>query len=80
VQREVEDLVPCSRQLVRTRSSVGAASRAALVLEALRTGVMRKVALYEAPFIVDDTHATLGADLGVRTHQLIDADRQGDAV
>jgi len=28
------------------------------MLEALRTGVsMRKVALYEVPFIVDDTHA-----------------------
>lgn len=41
---------------------------------------MRKVALYEVAFIVDDTHATLGPDLGVRTQQLIDADRQGDAV
>ena len=51
------------------------------MLEALRTGVsMRKVELYEVPFIVDDTHAPHGADLGGRTQQLIDAGRQGDAV
>ena len=37
---------------------VGASSGAALVLEALRTGVeMRKVARHEISSIVDDTHA-----------------------
>ena len=41
---------------------------------------MGKVALYEAPFIVDTTHAPNDSDLGVRTQQLVDAGRRGDAV
>jgi len=38
------------------------------------------VALYEAPFIVDNTHAPNDADLGAETQQLIAASRPGDAV
>lgn len=81
VQREVEDLVAVLEAAGRDAFVIGASSGAALVLEALRAGVsVRKVALYEAPFIVDDTHAPHDAELGLRTHQLVDAGRRGDAV
>jgi pimeloyl-ACP methyl ester carboxylesterase len=81
VQREVEDLVAVLEAAGPGALVIGASSGAALVLEALRAGAaVGKVALYEAPFIVDDTHAALDIDLGMRTQQLIDAGRQGDAV
>ena len=81
VQREVEDLAAVLDMAGPDAFVVGASSGAALVLEALRSGVrMGKVALYETPFILDDTHAPNDADLGARTRQLVDAGRQGDAV
>jgi hypothetical protein len=53
----------------------------AAVLEAARAGVrMRKVALYEVPFIVDDTHAPNDPELGRRTQDLVDGRRRADAV
>ncbi|GAA2168803.1 alpha/beta hydrolase [Pedococcus bigeumensis] len=81
VQREVEDLLAVLGVAGPEAFVVGASSGAVLVLEALRAGAsMRKVALYEPPFIVDDTHAPNDPDLGTRTQQLVDAGRQGDAV
>ena len=81
VQREVEDLVAVLEVAGPDAFVVGASSGAALALEALRTGVsMRKVALYEVPFIVDDTHAPNEPDLAARTQQLVDDGRHGDAV
>ena len=81
VEREVEDLVAVLEAAGPDVFVIGASSGAVLVLEALRAGVsVRKVALYEAPFIVDDTHAPHDSDLGARTQQLIDAGRRGDAV
>jgi pimeloyl-ACP methyl ester carboxylesterase len=81
VQREVEDLVAVLAAAGPDAFVIGASSGAALVLEALRTGVrMRKVALYEVPFIVDETHAPHDADLGRRTQQLVDAGRRDEAV
>jgi pimeloyl-ACP methyl ester carboxylesterase len=81
VQREVEDLIAVLEVAGPDAFVVGASSGAALVLEALRAGAtVRKAALYEAPFILDETHAALDADLGIRTQQLIDSGRRGDAV
>jgi pimeloyl-ACP methyl ester carboxylesterase len=81
VQREVEDLAAVLRAAGPDAFVVGASSGAALVLEAARTGVpLRRAALYEAPFIVDDTHAPNDPELGRRTQRLIDADRRGEAV
>ena len=81
VQREVEDLVAVLGVAGPDAFVIGASSGAVLVLEALRAGAsMRKAALYEAPFIVDDTHAPNDADLGRRTERLVDAGRPGDAV
>ena len=81
VEREVEDLVAVLGAAGPDAFVIGASSGAALVLEALRRGVaMGKVALYEAPFIVDSAHAPNDPDLGRRTQQLVDAGRRGDAV
>jgi len=81
VQREVEDLAAVLGAAGPDAFVVGASSGAVLVLQALRSGVsMGKVALYEAPFIVDDTHAPNDADLGARTQALVDEGRPGDAV
>jgi len=81
VQREVEDLAAVLEAAGPEAFVVGASSGAVLVLEALRAGVsMGKVALYEAPFVVDDTRAPNDANLGARTQQLVDAGRRGDAV
>ena len=81
VQREVEDLVAVLEAAGPDAFVVGASSGAVLVLEALRAGASTgKVALYEAPFIVDDTHAPNDTDLGARTQGLVDAGRRGDAV
>lgn len=81
VEREVEDLVAVLEAAGPDALVVGASSGAALVLEALRAGVpMGRVALYEVPFIVDDSHAPHGADLGARTQRLVDSGRRGEAV
>jgi len=81
VHREVEDLIAVLEAAGPDALVVGASSGAALVIEAARAGVqMRKVALYEVPFIVDDTHAPHDPALGRRTQELLDAGRRADAV
>jgi pimeloyl-ACP methyl ester carboxylesterase len=58
-----------------------ASSGAALALDAARAGLpIDRLALYEAPFIVDDTHTPHDPDLGRRTQELVEAGRHGDAV
>jgi pimeloyl-ACP methyl ester carboxylesterase len=81
VEREIEDLVAVLDVAGPDAFVVGASSGAALVLEAARAGVaMPKIALYEVPFIVDDTRAPNDPGLGRRTHELVDAGRRGEAV
>lgn len=81
VEREVEDFVAVLEAAGPDAFVVGASSGAALMLEAARAGVhMRKVALYEVPYIVDDTHAPNDPALGRRTQALLDAGRRADAV
>jgi pimeloyl-ACP methyl ester carboxylesterase len=81
VEREVEDLAAVLDAAGPDCFVVGASSGAALVLQAARAGVpMRKIALYEAPFIVDDTHAPNDPGLGRRTQELVDTGRRDEAV
>jgi pimeloyl-ACP methyl ester carboxylesterase len=81
VQREVEDLTAVLEAAGPDAFVVGASSGAALVLEAARNAVaMRRVALYEVPFIVDHAHAPNDPALGGRTQDLVDAGRRADAV
>ena len=59
----------------------GLSSGAALALEAAARGsAVTKLALYEAPFIVDDSRPPVPEDIVQRLHQLLRNDRRGDAV
>ena len=60
---------------------VSAFSGAALALTAAAAGLpIERLVAYEAPFIVDDTHAPNDPDLGERTRALVEDGRRGDAV
>lgn len=81
VQREVEDLAAVLAATGVTPFVFAASSGAALALEAARQGVpMRALVVYEAPFIVDDSHAPNDPGLPARFQALVDEDRRGDAV
>ena len=81
VQHEVEDLVAVLEAAGDSPFVLGASSGAALALEAARQGVpMERLAVYEAPFIVDGTHAPNDPALGERTRALVEAGRRGEAV
>jgi len=81
VQREVEDLVAVLDAAGGNPYVFGASSGAALALEAARQGVpMKRLAVYEAPFILDDTHAANDPELPARMQALVDEGRRGDAV
>lgn len=81
VQREVEDLIAVLDAAGPNAFVFAASSGAALALEAARQGVpMRSLAVYEAPFIVDDTHAPNDPDLPQRIEALVAENRRGEAV
>ncbi|MGH9347599.1 MAG: alpha/beta fold hydrolase [Vicinamibacterales bacterium] len=81
VEREVEDIDALIRAAGETAFVYGVSSGAALALEAANRGLpIRKLALYEAPFIVDDSHPPIPEDFLARLHQAIAANRRGDAV
>jgi pimeloyl-ACP methyl ester carboxylesterase len=80
-QREVEDLRAVIGAAGDDVVVLGVSSGGALALEAARQGVaMRALAVYEAPFIVDDTHAANDPGLADRIRGLVARDRRGDAV
>lgn len=82
VEREVEDLDALIAAAGGSVCLYGVSSGAALALEVANrpdSGVTR-LGLYEAPFIVDDTHPPRPDDLVERTEGLIAEDRRGDAV
>jgi pimeloyl-ACP methyl ester carboxylesterase len=79
--REVEDLAAVIGAAGGTAHVVGVSSGGVLALEAARQGVaIDRLVVYEAPFIVDDTHAPHDLDLPDRLRALVEADRRGDAV
>jgi pimeloyl-ACP methyl ester carboxylesterase len=81
VEREVEDIDALIKAAGGSAYVFGISSGAALALEAANrlTGI-KKLALYEAPFIVDNTHAPRPDDLIARTDALVAAGRRGDTV
>ena len=82
VAREVEDIESLIVAAGGRASVFGHSSGAVLALEAARMLPDRitKLALYEPPFIVDDSRAPLPEDFLTRLDALISADRRGDAV
>jgi pimeloyl-ACP methyl ester carboxylesterase len=82
VEREVEDIESLIDDAGGSASLCGFSSGAALALEAgnkLPTKV-KKLALYEPPFIVDDTHPPIPEDYVQQLDRLVAEDRRGDAV
>lgn len=81
VAREVEDLDAVIREAGGSASVCGLSSGAVLALDAAARGVpIRRLVLYEAPLIVDDSRPPIPADYVSRLTDLLAADRRGEAV
>jgi pimeloyl-ACP methyl ester carboxylesterase len=81
VEREIEDLAAVVEAAGGQAHVFGSSSGAALALAAAQHGVpIDRLALYEAPFIVDDTHAPNDPDLPARLRSLVEQGKRGDAV
>jgi pimeloyl-ACP methyl ester carboxylesterase len=82
VEREVEDLEALIVGAGGRAFVFGRSSGAVLALEAARRspGRVTKLALYEPPFIVDDSRPPLPADYVTRLDELVSENRRGDAV
>jgi len=80
VEREVEDIAALLSEAGGAAFVWGMSSGAVLALEAAaRLGGIKKLALYEAPFIVDDTRSTTEDDWD-EIGAAVAADRRSDAV
>ena len=81
VEREIEDLAAVIAAAGAHTHVFASSSGVVLALEAARRGLpIDRLALYEAPFIVDDTHAPNDPDLPARLRALVEDGRRGDAV
>jgi pimeloyl-ACP methyl ester carboxylesterase len=81
VEREIEDLDALIEHAGEFAVVYGESSGAVLALRAAYAGVaIRKLALYEPPFIVDDSRPPLPADYLCTLRDLAAAERRGDAV
>jgi pimeloyl-ACP methyl ester carboxylesterase len=81
VEREVEDIAALIDAAGAPVCIYGASSGAALALEAANRGLaIKSLALYEAPFIVDDTRTPLLDDYRAELTRCLNANRRGDAV
>jgi pimeloyl-ACP methyl ester carboxylesterase len=81
IEREVEDLDAVIREAGGHAFVLGVSSGAALSLEAAARGSdISKLALYEAPFIVDDTRSPIPDDFLTRLNAAIAEGRRADAV
>jgi pimeloyl-ACP methyl ester carboxylesterase len=81
VEREAEDIEALIQAAGGSVSVFGISSGAALALEAASRGLaIDKLALYEAPFIVDDSRSPLADDYLARLEGLVASGRRSDAV
>ena len=79
--REVEDLLAVLAAAGPTAHVFGSSSGATLALEAARAGApIDRLAVYESPFIVDDTHAPNDPRLPEVVRELVAEGRRGAAV
>ena len=81
VQREVEDLVAVLGAVDPDAHVFGMSSGAALSLEAARQGLItNRLAVYEPPFILDDSHEADGPEFTDRLRELLADGRRTRAV
>src|ERR671937_523006 len=81
VEREVDDLDALISAAGGSAFVFGHSSGAVLALEVAARGLaITKLALYEPPFIVDDSRPPLPRDYVTQLTELIAAERRGDAV
>lgn len=81
VEREIEDLEALIAEAGGSAALFGYSSGAVLALRAAARGLgITRLALYDAPFAVDDSHPGLPADFVDRLAELIAAGRRGEAV
>lgn len=81
VSREIDDLDAVIQKAGGSACVLGVSSGGALALEAAaRLRGISKLAIYEAPFIVDNTHPPLPPTFVSETRALVAADQRGDAV
>lgn len=81
VQREIEDIDAVIGDAGGSAFLFGSSSGAALALEAAASGLaIRKLALWEPPYIVDDSRPRPPADTATTYRELVTAGRRGDAV
>jgi pimeloyl-ACP methyl ester carboxylesterase len=81
LKAEIEDLRAVIDAAGGSAAVFGASSGGALVLEACAAGLpIEQVVVYEAPFILDDTHAPNPADSAERFRALVADGRRGEAV
>jgi pimeloyl-ACP methyl ester carboxylesterase len=80
VQREVEDIAALISHVGGSVGLFGHSSGAILALEAtVSLPEVEKLAVYEPPFVVDDTRPQPAPDLLERLQALVDEDRRADA-
>ena len=82
VERELEDIEALILAVGEPAFVLGHSSGAVLALESARTHpeLIAKLALYEPPFIVDDSRSLLPADYVEHLGDLVSRGRRGDAV
>lgn len=81
VEREIEDIAALLEEAGGSAHVYGISSGAALALEAANRGLtIERLALYEAPFIVDDSRPPIPDGYLDRLKKLISANRRGDAI
>lgn len=81
VEREIEDIEALLKVAGGKAYVYGISSGAALALAAAtKLSGIQKLALYEAPFIVDNSHPVRPADLTQTMDGLIAANKRGDAL
>jgi pimeloyl-ACP methyl ester carboxylesterase len=82
VQREVEDIEALIDAAGGSAFLFGSSSGAALALETTTRlpGKVKKAALFEPPFIVDDSRPAVPADFASHMAELASSGRRGDAV
>lgn len=82
VQREVEDIEALVDEAGGSAFVYGVSSGAVLALEAANQlpAKVRKLAMYEPPFLVDGTRPPVPADYTAKLKEMITLGRRGDAV